>query len=428
MQLFISGIGGAGLGPLAEIALDAGISVVGSDAKKSLQTDELEKRGVQISYQQTRRAIAMVHAKTPIDWFVYTSALPDDAPELEFARENRIRVSKRDDFLAELINKKNQKLIAVAGTHGKTTTTAMLIWAFQQLGLPVSYSVGTTLPFGASGSFDSESEFFIYEADEYDRNFLKFWPECSLVVSLDYDHADTYPTQANYNSAFRQFINQSRHTVMWRKSAEQLNLPEKINLTTLDGVISRREIDLPGEKMRANAYLAMKTLQLLIPDVKEAEIQKILAEFPGTSRRFEKLAENLYTDYAHHPAEISATIEKALELSPKVAAVYQPHQNLRQHEISKKGGYGESFDGSSKIFWIPTYLVRSDLIKNAARVLAPKDLISRLSADSQPNAIAAELNDKLWDEILNLRHDGYLVIIMGAGPIDGWARQKLSKA
>ena len=141
MNIFISGIGGAGLGPLAEIALDAGFSVAGSELQHTLQTDELEQRGVKIFYEQTAENLARYHAEKPIDWFIYTGALADDAPELAFARENGIRASKRDEFLAEFIKEKNLQLLAVAGTHGKTTTTAMLVWVFHQLGHPVSYSV-----------------------------------------------------------------------------------------------------------------------------------------------------------------------------------------------------------------------------------------------------------------------------------------------
>jgi len=133
MRIYFSGIGGAGIGPLAEIALDAGYKVVGSDLNKSLFTNNLEKRGVKIYFQQNGEDIKTEHSKKPIDWFVYTSALPENHPELVFARANNIKVSKRDEFLADFIEQHNLKLIAVAGTHGKTTTTGMLIWLFNKL-------------------------------------------------------------------------------------------------------------------------------------------------------------------------------------------------------------------------------------------------------------------------------------------------------
>ncbi len=413
--------------PLAEVAIDAGISVVGSDLKKTLQSSELENRGVQIFYQQDIETIANVHAQNPIDWFVYTSALPDDAPELLFARDNNIRVSKRDDFLSEFIRDKKLRLIAVAGTHGKTTTSAMLVWAFKELGLPISYCIGSTISFGNSGEFDPKSEFFVYEADEYDRNFLKFEPEMALVVSLDYDHADIYPTPDSYNDAFRKFISQSRSTIMWKDAAARLKLSASREITVLYEEVDRKKINLAGSKIRENAFLAMRVLLKILPNADKSKIRRILSEFPGTSRRFEKLSENLYTDYAHHPAEIEATVKKALEMKPKVAVVYQPHQNLRQHEIQKDGGYGDSFSGADKIFWTPTYLVRGDLIEGALAVLNPDDLISGLDKKSRKNAVSVKLDDGLWAKITELKNDNYLVIIMGAGPIDDWARSLVTQ-
>src|SRR5690606_5798559 len=109
-----------------------------------------------------------------------------------------IKVAKRDELLARILHEKNLKLIAVAGTHGKTTTTGMMVWLLQQLGVPVSYSVGSTLSFGPSGKFDPKSEYFVYECDEFDRNFLHFHPYLSLITSVGYDHPDIYPTPENY--------------------------------------------------------------------------------------------------------------------------------------------------------------------------------------------------------------------------------------
>lgn len=423
MNIFISGIGGTGLGPLAEIALDAGFSVRGSDMQPSPITLELESRGIEINYDQSTASIAKAHQNQPIDWLVYTSALPDDAPELQFAREHQIRISKRDEFLAEFIDSHNLELIAVAGTHGKTTTTAMLIWTFKQLGIPVSYSVGTTLSFGPSGQLDPKSRFFIYEADEYDRNFLHFHPIISLLPAVDYDHPDTYPTRDEYRAAFQQFVSQSQHTVMWRQTADYLDLDfSQNNLTILDGNITQHEINLAGSIMRTNAKLVLESMRQLLDNFDEERIKTILANFPGSDRRFEKLRDNLYTDYAHHPIEIAATLEKARELGGRVVVIYQPHQNLRQAEIVKEGGYRDVFSGADHIYWIPTYLVRADLVEGAPPVLTPAELIASLtdSAKAEP----AELDDILWQKVIDHLNRGELVLFMGAGPIDGWLRRQ----
>lgn len=215
MNIYFCGIGGVGLGPLAEIAIDAGHTVIGSDPKLSLMTKELGERGVAVSTDQSGGFLRETHAMQPLDWFVYTSALPQDHPELVAAQQLGIKTSKRDALLAHIIAEKNLKLIAVAGTHGKTTTTSLFVWALRRLGVPVSYSIGTTMSFGPSGSYDQASEYFVYECDEYDRNFLQFHPYLAIIPSLSYDHPDTYPTQEAYNAAFREFLAQSDGIMAW---------------------------------------------------------------------------------------------------------------------------------------------------------------------------------------------------------------------
>jgi UDP-N-acetylmuramate--alanine ligase len=171
-------------------------------------TKRLSARGITITTNQDGTFLSESHSTTPYDWFVYTAALPDTHPELVRAKELGIKTAKRDELIAHIIAEKNLKLIAISGTHGKTTTTGMIVWSLLQQNVPVSYSVGTTLSFGPSGAFNPESEYFIYECDEFDRNFLHFSPYLSLITSLDYDHPDTYPTESDYKAAFRSFINQ----------------------------------------------------------------------------------------------------------------------------------------------------------------------------------------------------------------------------
>ena len=153
MNIYFSGVGGVGIGPLALLARDLGYDVVGSDFVKSPYTDVIEAAGIPVYFEQTRNTIAKRHALQPIDWYIHTAALPLDNPELAFAHEHGIRTSKRDEFINKVIDEHKLKLIAVAGTHGKTNTTGMLIWAFKQLGIPVSYLIGTNISFGASGHY-----------------------------------------------------------------------------------------------------------------------------------------------------------------------------------------------------------------------------------------------------------------------------------
>lgn len=422
MHIYFSGIGGVGLGPLAEIARDAGFTVSGSDLSPSLMTDQLTQKGVAVSFTQDSDSISHTHASHPIDWFVHTAALPEDHPELRFARENNIKISKRDELLAYIIKEKNLKLIAVAGTHGKTTTTAMLVWAMQQCHIPVSYSIGTQVSFGPSGKYDSASEFFIYECDEFDRNFLHFKPTVSLITNIDYDHPDTYPTPQSYTDAFEAFIRQSQLCIIWQEYIrENTSLETNTTLRTIDRQSDEvqqavEKLPLIGKHNRENAHLAASLLQEYF-HIDHESIVSALATFPGTSRRFEKLADNLYSDYAHHPIEIAATIQLAQEVSPTVYVVYQPHQNARQYDVKKD--YDHCFDSASGVYWLPTYLSRENTLQP---VLSADELGSIVEG---VDTKTAQMDADLWQSIEDRRKSG-IVVLMGAGDIDTWARQQLA--
>lgn len=419
MHIYFSGIGGVAIGPLAEIALDAGYDVSGSDASESLMTDQLHARGIAIAIGQDGSQITAVHEAKPIDWVVYTAALPDDHPELVFASEQGIRTSKRDELLAEIIATKNLKLIAISGTHGKTTTTGLLVWALQQLNVPVSYSVGTTLSYGPSGYFDERSEYFVYECDEFDRNMLHFEPYLTLITSLDYDHADTYENPQVYKNAFATFMQQSRHNLLWEKDLHYLAQQPHADLEAYDDLQPLKHLTLAGVHMRQNAYLVERALTKITPDVSHDQIVEVLNSFPGTARRFEKLADNLYSDYGHHPVEIAATLQMAREISGQVVLVYQPHQNVRQHEVRHE--YTTCMELANEVYWLPTYLSRED---PALEVLSPEQLSANLI--NRDAVHFADLNAELWKEILAARENGKLVLCMGAGSIDGWVRQQLA--
>lgn len=417
MNIYFSGLGGVGIGPLVEIALDAGNTVQGSDLVETLETSRLRDRGVSVSVgPQDGVFLRECHAEAVVDLFVYTAALTPGHTELVTARELGIPTVKRDEFTNQLIKDKDLQLIAVAGTHGKTTTTGMLIWTLKELGVPVSYSIGTTLSFGPSGAFHPSSKYFIYECDEFDRNFLHFHPYLTLLPSVDYDHPDTYPTEEEYVEAFQQFITQSQHVIAWQSTNDQF-----LHATASQAWFLKEsevaDVSLAGAHNRHNATLVLKAIELLGLDVDSA--RAALHRFPGTDRRFEKLANNLYSDYAHHPVEIAATLELARELSDNVVVVYQPHQNVRQHQLV--GQYTDQFEQAAKVYWLPTYLSREDPL---LPILTPKELTANLTNRSAVEV--ASLDDSLWAAIEKARQDGALVLCMGAGSIDGWLRQRLS--
>lgn len=401
MNIYISGISGTGMGPLALLAQSAGFNVSGSDRASGLVLDDLNQAQIPLEIgPQDGSFLQKVHQSTHVDWFIYTSSLPADHPELQLAKALKIKISKRDEFLNFLLEQKHLKLIAVAGTHGKTTTTAMLIWAAKQLHLPVSYLVGTTLSFAPSGHFDPNSQYFFYEADEYDRNFLHFHPYLSLITSVDYDHADIYPTPEDYQAAFRQFEAQSQQVIK--------------------DIAPDPRLSLSGAVRRQDATLALSALKKAFPDLPEAKIISVLNQFPGANRRFERLADGVYSDYAHHPQEIAATLQIASEEAQKlgkkgIVTVYQPHQNTRQHQI--RSGYQTAFSHSDQLFWLPTFLTRED--PNLA-VISPAEFIQAL----QNPALAkpAELDANLAASLKNYQKSGYLILLLSAGPADSWFR------
>ena len=418
MNVYFAGIGGVALGPLAEIASDVGYTVAGSDPAESLMTAQLKQAGVTISTDQSGEFLANYHQQTAVDWFVYSSALPSDHPEVIQARNLGIaHIVKRGEFINFILTEKQLTMIAVAGTHGKTTTTAMLVWLFQQLDIPVSYSVGTTISYGPSGKYTAGSKYFIYECDEFDRNFLEFRPALSLLTSIDYDHPDIYPTIGDYQRAFTQFMSQSQQVIGWDHDMKgEIVAPDDAWLLQDTEVLS---LTLAGSHNRANATLAAKTIEYLNIGEQSA-VATALQGFPGSARRFEKLSDNLYTDYGHHPAEIAAMMQLARELSEHVVLVYQPHQNVRQHEI--RGDYTDCMELAEQIYWLPTYLTRED---PALPTLQPEELTANLI--NRDSVVYADLDDELWQHISDARTSGKLVLCMGAGTIDTWLREQLAK-
>ena len=406
MKIYIAGITGTGMGPLALMAAQAGVKVYGSDLQEGAVSEELKKSGIEYQIgEQNGDFLQRVHEEVGLDWFVYTSSLPENHPELSLAKKLGLRISKRDELIANLVESLNLKMVAIAGTHGKTTVTAMIVWSCKQLGIPVSYLVGSTLSFGEAGHYEPASKFFIYEADEYDRNFLQFRPWLAVISSVSYDHPDIYKTVQDYQAAFEQFEEQSEQTIR--------------------NVAIEQAITLTGLARRYDATLALMAVEKIVAvsglTLGREEIIAVLNKFPGVKRRFEQITEGVFTDYAHHPEEISATVELALEEARQlkksgVVVVYEPHQNVRQHEL--RDGYREAFIGVNKLFWLPTFLTRED--PNLV-VFEPADFINSLRNASVGES--AEINDELAERLKEARKNNYLIVLMSAGPADAWLRK-----
>ena len=428
MHVFFSGIGGAGIGPLALVAKEAGFEVSGSDKQTSSYIEYLRGHGLDtIHIGQTKAQLAKLHAAHPIDWYVYSSAVEKenpDAPELAFVRSEGIKHSKRDEFINLILREKHLKLIAIAGTHGKTTTTAMVIWLAKQLKLPISYNVGAKLSFGDMGEYDKKSDYFVYEADEFDRNFLAFEPHMSIIAGVSWDHHEIFPTREDYQQAFREFMSQSHWSLIWQDDADYLGLSPSNDWAILDP--SNKQISsltLPGLYNRLDGWLAIQAIHELTTTPLETLI-KAMNKFPGLQRRMEEIVPNLYSDYAHTPEKIRGAMSVALEMAAKknqdVIVIYEPLTNRRQHYMLDS--YGDCFDGAKHVYWIPSYLARED---PSQRIIPPEELISHLA---KPSVAEPRLRNAMLQDTIRTHLDrGDMVVCMaggGGGSLDEWVRGK----
>ena len=421
MHIYFSGIGGTAIGPLALIAKQAGYQVSGSDKQNSNYIKYLKSQGIDdIHIGQTLEQIQEINSRKPIDWYVYTSALTlenPNPPELIFCKKNDIKISKRDELLNKIISDKQLKLVAIAGTHGKTTTTAMAIWLFKELGIPVSYSVGAKISFGEMGQYNKNSEYFIYEADEFDRNFLQFKPYLSIISGIDYDHPDIYPTRKDYYAAFNDFLNQSQNIVAHPNDMTKIGRDcqeEKVNIDN---------IKLVGEVNRKNAQLVVEAVYQIANEPLDSLIEKI-NRFLGVSRRFEQIIPNLYSDYAHTPEKIKGALQTAQEAAGKdIVVIYEGLHNTRQHFI--KNDLLHLFDKVKKLYVVPSYLARED---ESLELLTSEKLIKLMSPSQDVSP--AILDNVLKAKIQKHLENGDLVLCLsagGGGSLDEWIRQEFVK-
>lgn len=424
MHVYFIGIGGTAIGPLALIAKQAGYQVSGSDKQGSAYIDYLKAQGLDNIYiGENNTNIRQTHAQEPIDLIIHSSAVSienPNHPEIKFGQANKIQVAKRDELLVKVIQDNNLKLIAVAGTHGKTTTTAMLIWLFKELKLPISYSVGAKISFGDMGHFDKESEYFIYECDEFDRNFLAFHPYLSLITGIDHDHHEQYPTKEDYQAAFQEFVDQSKKNIVWQSDINKLK-PEQTDkvavLNDNDSILNT--LSIPGLVNRKDAWQVIQAVHEIIKKPVE-ELTPIANRFPGVSRRFEKIADNLYSDYAHTIPKIKGCLQLASEVSDNVVVVYEPLTNRRQYFIREE--YKNLFKGVKKLYWVPSYLARE---APDQAVITPQEFVDKINEPKDKQA--AELNEELRQNIENHLQAGDTVVCLSGGggdSLDEWMRSQ----
>jgi UDP-N-acetylmuramate--alanine ligase len=288
--------------------------------------------------------------------------------------------------------------------------------------------LGAKISFGDMGHFDPKSEYFVYECDEFDRNFLAFHPYLSIIAGVAYDHHEIFPTEDNYQTAFRDFIGQSQKVIMWQDDYKKLKLPkddkfivESYNNEQID------QIQLPGLYNRRDGWLAISAMHQLTNDYTEKFIE-YMSVFPGVARRFERITENLYSDDAHTPEKILGCMSVARELAnrtkQKIIVIYEPLTNRRMHYLGAE--HHSVFDGASAVYWVPSYLARED---PKLRVLSPEELITNLSPELQGIAKPLKVDHSLKILIENHLKAGDMVVAMaggGAGSLDEWLRKEFT--
>ncbi|MBN1666856.1 MAG: UDP-N-acetylmuramate--L-alanine ligase [Anaerolineales bacterium] len=367
-HVHLIGIGGTGLSAIARVLLESGYRVSGSDQQLSDLARRLQQAGVQVF--AGHRAEQVYGA----DWVVRSSAIPDENVEVQAALAAGIPVYKRSDFLGKLLAER--RVIAVAGSHGKTTTSAMLAWLLSELGQQPGFIVGGPVRNLDTNARAGQGPWFVIEADEYDYMFLGLDPEIAVVTNVEHDHPDLFPTPQVFQQAFSDFVArlkpgglllacgddpgavallaqataQGNRILTYGFDAPQLDyrggalVPGSdqagaaFNLHRGENFLGKVQLVIPGRHNASNALAALAVIDQLGLDM--AAALQALASFSGAGRRFEILGQangiTIIDDYGHHPTEIRASLAAARARYPQAElwAVWQPHTYTRTKTLS----------------------------------------------------------------------------------------------
>ena len=442
-HVHLVGIGGAGMSGIAEVLLEYDVEVSGSDQARSEVTDRLAELGARIAYGHDPAY------QGDADLVVYSSAVPQDNVEVAEARRRGVAVVRRAEMLAELMRLKYG--VAIAGTHGKTTTTSLVGSILTEGGLDPTVIVGGRVRALGTGARMGHSEYLVAEADEYDRSFLRLAPILAVVTNIDADHLDTYGTLDAVREAFIEFAGRvpffGQVIVCQDDPNVQAILPrladrrvvtygftphadfQAVDVRGREGAPGSRftvrhaalgdlgavEIPLPGRHNVANALAAVAVGHALgIPFEKTV---RALAGFEGVDRRFERIGSwrgaAVVDDYAHHPAEVAATLAAARETVPagRVFAVFQPHLFTRTRDQAE--AFGRALLGADRVVVTAIYPAREEpipavtgeLVVEAARAAGHRRVEYVEDFRQAPELLAGEVRP------------GDLVLTLGAGSV-----------
>jgi len=405
---------------LARLYLHEGATVSGSDSIESELTKKLEAEGVDISYKQIAENLS---SRPDLELVVYTEAMAADHPELLAAREAGIRTINYFEALAEVANE--YYLIAVAGTHGKTTTTAMLIDILEEASFDPTAIVGSLRTKTGSNFRAGKSQYFVVEACEYKRDFLTLTPDVLVITNIEHDHVDYYKDLEDVQNAFSELVARVPEDGAIITLATDPNV--RPVLASAHAKVFDYKIEVfrslalkqPGLHNRMNAGAARAAALVLGAD--KNIIEEALENFAGTARRFEYKGDcngaKVYDDYAHHPTAITLAIAGARELYPdkKVTVVFQSHTYSRTHELFAE--FTEALAKADRVLMTPIYAAREE---NESGVSAEKlsEAITEKGTESKffhtLDAAALEINETVSSDDV--------VVVMGAGDVTKVAR------
>ncbi|HVO54293.1 MAG TPA: Mur ligase domain-containing protein [Solirubrobacterales bacterium] len=433
-RLHFVGIGGAGMSGLALVCARLGASVSGSDRSESSYMERLREAGL---------AAVVGHdaANVPEDAeLVVSTAIGATNPERERGRELGLREVHRGELLAELCAEK--RLIAVAGTHGKTTTTAMAVWALRALGEDPAFFVGGEVPgLGPGGAAANagwgEGEWVVAEADESDGSFLRLAPEVAVATNLEMDHQAHWGSLTKLHEAFAEFLAPARAVVVPADGSLDPLLPaaaERVGFDTATPGPAELPLAVPGRHNKANARAALAAISLALAEnaVSPAYREELgsqaavgLADFPGAKRRLElkgrRGAVSIYDDYAHHPTEVRAALSALRELEPapsRLIAVFQPHLYSRTKAFAEQ--FGAALALADEVVVLDVYPAREEPVGELAGVSGLD--VARATADRigggrvrwLPTAAAAE---RVLAPELDRARPGSVLVTVGAGDV-----------
>ena len=431
------GIGGSGMSGIAEVLLNLGYNVTGSDMAETEITKRLKELGGKIYIGHSIENI------DDADVVVYSSAVSKENPEILAARQKRIPVIPRAEMLAELMRLKYG--IAVAGAHGKTTTTSMISLVLSTAGMDPTVVVGGRFNDIGSNARLGSSEYLVAESDESDGSFLRLSPIIAVVTNIDEEHLDYYQDIAQIKDAFVQFMNKvpfygsvilcldnehlqsvmdkiERRVITYGLTKEAMIRAEEILFdgfsseftVVFEGTaLGRIRLNVPGIHYVSNALAAVAVgLDL---NIEFKKIADALGGYSGVQRRFQIVGETdnitIIDDYAHHPTEIAATLSAAKSTSRRVVAVFQPHRYTRTQALAK--GFGQCFNDADVVVVTNIYGAGEKPIEGVDASLIVKSLVE----SGHSRVMFLQTHDEIVDFLHGFACPHDVVITLGAGDI-----------